>query len=225
MKQFKLALIIICIFLFGETKSQIKFVTSTTTVESGQLVTFTAVNETTAKFIGSVSGPADTYFTNPSYNYYLVTGTLWNTSYFDAARPNVPGKFQYLITNNYSQPITVQFSFPVQTFAPNPTGSSTIYTVTNEVLPAITITVKPKAVPVTPSTHYYINGTSVTYAAYQSALTYDRYGQSGSGIGTTGPNLLEEKHYTPQEAATKFTLTDGGDAYELSTKGGVLMPW
>ncbi|PTS95316.1 hypothetical protein DBR11_21535, partial [Pedobacter sp. HMWF019] len=195
------------------------------TVESGQLVTFTAVNETTSKWVGSVPNAPDTYFTDPSYNYYLVTGSLWNTSYFDASNPSVPGKFQYRMTNNYTKPVVVKFTFTVKTFTRNPGGSSTQLTVTDEALPSITITVTPKVIPVTPPTHYYINGTSVTYAAYQSALTYDRYGQSGSGIGTTGPNLLEEKHYTPQEAATKFTLTDGGDAYELSTKGGVLMPW
>jgi hypothetical protein len=114
MKNKLMLLLILALFFqsFEKISAQtLSFSTPTTTVNSGTVVTFTVLNETLSKFIGSVPINAYTYSADPTFTAGLVVCQLNTTHYFNAGQPSVPGKFLYTLTNNGSKPYTVTLTF------------------------------------------------------------------------------------------------------------------
>ncbi len=193
----------------AKSQSAIGLSVSATTVESGALISFTATNESASKSI-TEWGIMQYQFTNeslrPNLSYSFPT-----YNYYNAAN-NTPGKWNYRFVNSGTQPIevTIFFRVALMTFV-NGLAHSKEYTTLQA-----KITVNPPPPPVV--TRYYHLGTQVTYSEYNNIYNLDRHGSYTPGVSTIGPNLLQEKYYTPAEAAIRFGITDGGAAYELTYK-------
>lgn len=214
---------VICMLLFQNTRAQTISLSGPSTVTSGDIVTFTAVGESNSKFIGNV--PINPYnnFTSPAYNANYISCILSDTYYYDPSKPNIPGKFNYKLINTYSSPITVKLTF--HDIVMDLRSSSGIPSSSIEQI-IYTIIVNPYVPPVTPPIHYYYHEAAVTSSEYSSIWNADLHGESGSGIGMIGPNILKEVRYTPSEAAVKFGITDGGAVYQLELKGPrIIIPY
>lgn len=118
-------------FLFLPAKAQISFSGPTTTT-SGSTVTFTAVNETIDKYIGSIAAYPTVSYSTPTTT-GLINLQLLETNYFKPS-PLTPSNFKYKITSSHSAAITATITFPNNTIVnstyPYSGNQSISYTIT-----------------------------------------------------------------------------------------------